>query len=439
MRRCVHVLVCVAAATGVASCKKKSSAPPPAPAADAPLADVVPKVDAADALAPPSVALPAVVARIAADGTVTGAPAPPAPPVPSVDAAVEDDGAEESGGTGSTVLLDEAQLARAKAIEKARHPHDPSIKLEGVFAEPLPKGERYSSSSRPTRPSPGVPGAVPQRQGKALGETLDEPLPATMPQLLVAAHPAAKASALVDLLAVHPALLAVAHQGAVRALRVGFVAREETPWNSNWTPWIEVRVTGDAVVVENVPGTPVALGQPFDAKALGEAWKAAREIVALPDRVDVDVLVDDGVTVQRLVDVLAALDAGGARVFALGRMPAAESDELARRGKPLAFVQTLRIQLIGELDRAVVEGVLARAQPELMACWEQTLARAPTAEGTVQTQFFITPNGSVATSSGRGVDAETSACVAKVIRGLEFPKPGGGGGVQVNAPFRMRR
>jgi hypothetical protein len=444
MRLCVHVLVCVAAAVAVVSCKKKSSeaTPPPAPAADARLADRVPKVDDAAALAPASIVLPATVAHLAADGTVTGAPPPPAPKPPEPPPADADDGSEESGGTGTNVNLEEksaAQLAREKAIEIAKHPHDPSFKVEGLLAEPIPKGERYDSSSSPLRPSPGVPAEAPQRQGKALAESLDEPLPAAMPELLVAAHPTAKASALVELVAVHPALLAVAHQGSVRALRVAFVARGETRWNGNWTPWVEVRVTAGGVVVESVPGAPVTLGEPLDGKALGAAWNAAREPLTLPDRVDVDVLVDEGVTVQRLVDVLAALDAGGARVFALGTLPAAESDELAKRGKPLRFVQYLRISLVGELDRAVVEEVLAAARPAFTACWEKTLARDPTAAGTVHAPFFIMPNGTVAASNGRGIDTETSACVAKVIRGLEFPKPGGGSGVQVNAPFAFRR
>ena len=31
-----------------------------------------------------------------------------------------------------------------------------------------------------------------------------------------------------------------------------------------------------------------------------------------------------------------------------------------------------------------------------------------------------------------------SGCVAGVIKGIEFPKPKGGGGVQVNYPFNFR-
>ena len=53
-------------------------------------------------------------------------------------------------------------------------------------------------------------------------------------------------------------------------------------------------------------------------------------------------------------------------------------------------------------------------------------------------QFFIAPNGVVASASASGVSATVSGCVRDVIKSLEFPKPGGGGGVQVNYPFHVR-
>jgi hypothetical protein len=443
MRRCVHVLVCLVA-VGVASCKKKSAEPKERTTAapDAGLAAQVPKVDAAEALAPASVALPVTIAYVAADGTVTGLPPPRPPAPPAMDAGAEqpDDGEGESGGTGSLVNLDEAQLAREKAIEMARHPHDPgNAELLRKAFEETPKGERYLGVSHPARPARGVPPEVPQRQGKAIGETLDEPLPEAMPQLLIAAHPAAKARALVDLLAVHPALLAVEHEGATRALRVGFVDRHDLRWSTSWSRWLEVRVTGDQILVEGVPGMAKFQNGAVDAAALAEAWRSQRELEGLSDRVDVDVLVDAAVDVQRLVDVLAALDHAGARVFALGHLPAAESDELKKRGRgPIRFVQLGPLQAVGGVDKKVIEAALMAEHPAFLKCWDQALARNPKARGTVTAQFFIAPTGAVTDSRASGIDADTSECMAKVIRGLELPRPSGGAGAQVNAPFRMR-
>ena len=56
----------------------------------------------------------------------------------------------------------------------------------------------------------------------------------------------------------------------------------------------------------------------------------------------------------------------------------------------------------------------------------------------MSTQFFIYAERHRADSTGSGVDPEVASCVADVIRGIEFPKPKGGGGVQVNYPFTFR-
>src|SRR5262249_5861793 len=54
------------------------------------------------------------------------------------------------------------------------------------------------------------------------------------------------------------------------------------------------------------------------------------------------------------------------------------------------------------------------------------------------TQFFIAPSGMVTNATAAGVDPDVAACVADVIKGIEFPKPRGGGGVVVNYPFTFR-
>jgi hypothetical protein len=59
--------------------------------------------------------------------------------------------------------------------------------------------------------------------------------------------------------------------------------------------------------------------------------------------------------------------------------------------------------------------------------------------GTVQVQFFIKPDGTVASAAASGVDPAVASCVADVIKSLAFPKPNGGGGVQVNYPFTKHR
>jgi hypothetical protein len=92
----------------------------------------------------------------------------------------------------------------------------------------------------------------------------------------------------------------------------------------------------------------------------------------------------------------------------------------------------------GDLDKAIIRRYIKRNIQKITYCYEKQLLAKPALAGTVATQFFITPNGTVASSTGSGVDPEVASCVADVIKGIEFPKPKGGGGVQVNYPFTFR-
>ncbi|HEY6175997.1 MAG TPA: AgmX/PglI C-terminal domain-containing protein, partial [Kofleriaceae bacterium] len=89
----------------------------------------------------------------------------------------------------------------------------------------------------------------------------------------------------------------------------------------------------------------------------------------------------------------------------------------------------------GDLDKAIIRRYIKRNIQKIQYCYEKQLLAKPTIAGTVSAQFFITPNGTVAQSNGSGVDPEVASCVAAVIKNIEFPKPKGGGGVQVNYPF----
>lgn len=92
----------------------------------------------------------------------------------------------------------------------------------------------------------------------------------------------------------------------------------------------------------------------------------------------------------------------------------------------------------GDLDKAIIRRYIKRNIQKIQYCYEKELLAKPGLAGTIMTQFFITPNGNVASSSGSGVDGNVASCVAGVIKAIEFPKPKGGGGVQVNYPFTFR-
>src|SRR5206468_1189552 len=92
----------------------------------------------------------------------------------------------------------------------------------------------------------------------------------------------------------------------------------------------------------------------------------------------------------------------------------------------------------GDLDKAIIRRYIKRNQQKIQYCYEKELLAKPQLAGTVMANFLITPNGNVSSSAGSGVDPNVANCVADVIRNIEFPKPKGGGNVQVNYPFIFR-
>ncbi len=92
----------------------------------------------------------------------------------------------------------------------------------------------------------------------------------------------------------------------------------------------------------------------------------------------------------------------------------------------------------GDLDKAIIRRYIKRNIQKIQYCYEKELLAKSNLAGTVSTNFLITPNGNVSQSTGSGVDPEVSSCVANVIKGIEFPKPKGGGSVSVNYPFTFR-
>jgi hypothetical protein len=174
------------------------------------------------------------------------------------------------------------------------------------------------------------------------------------------------------------------------------------------------------------------------AAKLATEYTRARTALGDSARTDVDVLITDDIPVQRLVDILAALDAAGATSVGIGRAPKPDSPDAQRRGKRIVRTTIGQPQAAGDLDKAIIRRYVKREIPRITACYEKALVANPDLAGTVQTQFFISPNGAVATADATGMDPDVAACVADIIKSIEFPKPKGGGGVQVNYPFSFR-
>ncbi|HEY5950578.1 MAG TPA: AgmX/PglI C-terminal domain-containing protein [Kofleriaceae bacterium] len=89
----------------------------------------------------------------------------------------------------------------------------------------------------------------------------------------------------------------------------------------------------------------------------------------------------------------------------------------------------------GGLDKSIIRRYIKRNIEKIKYCYEKQLLSHPGLDGTVSVSFFITPNGSVTSSVGSGMNADAANCMAQVVSDIEFPKPTDGGGVQVNYPF----
>ena len=210
-------------------------------------------------------------------------------------------------------------------------------------------------------------------------------------------------------------------------------------------PWVEMHLGSGGIDVLSLPShgrARVAWGK----SAAEELRAIAKSFGREPPKLDV--FVGAGVTHQQLVDTLVALDGAGVTTLFLGSSPgpadgrhdAITQAAVAQRGamSETAIVVLGQPSAQGDLERTEIKRVVRQQAPALLACYDAQLAKQPELRGTVSTQFFITPMGTVAASSASGVDATVATCVADVIKTVEFPKPKGGGGVQVSYPFTFR-
>jgi hypothetical protein len=305
------------------------------------------------------------------------------------------------------------QLARQQAIEEARKAGflGPSHAFTGIDHHPKADG----------MPSRGadVSGAV-AKDGKL--ERL---------RAMIVIAPTAKATKLLDTIRETDGAIAVSYNGKIRPLHLQFGPRESNIPPSS-SSWIEARVSANSIAVEGVPDKPIEVADVAQLGAMIDKARAARDL----DKDAVDVLVDADVNAQRLVDVIVALDTSGVKVISMGGpLP---PDELARRGHRIPTVAFGYPTAQGDLDKNEIRTVVRSAKDKIQACYEKALQTSPALTGTVQAQFFIKPDGGVATVTASGVSPDLATCVVAVIKSLTFPKPKGGGGVQVSYPFTMR-
>ncbi len=93
---------------------------------------------------------------------------------------------------------------------------------------------------------------------------------------------------------------------------------------------------------------------------------------------------------------------------------------------------------VGDLDKEIIRRYIKRNFSKITYCYERELLANNSLAGTINVQFFISPTGSVTTAAGAGANQKVADCIADVIQNIEFPRPNGGAGVQVNYPFTIK-
>jgi hypothetical protein len=257
---------------------------------------------------------------------------------------------------------------------------------------------------------------------------------------LVIATPSAPASVVAQVLHQTGGVLAVDHLGKLAAFDLAF-ERERDRGETGAGSWVEVHVDSAGLHLTVQPeGQDTVVpwaGALIDRGALATAYRKL-DVTKLP----IDFMVRDDTTTQTLIEVLAAMASVDIKPAALVAGPATVEERraqltAAREGRPMLppSVQPGVPNVQGELDKPTIQFTVRQHLARFRLCYERGLVLDPTLAGTVSVMFFIAPDGSVKTASGSGVHPEVSSCVTNVILGLEFPKPTGGGGVQVSYPF----
>lgn len=94
--------------------------------------------------------------------------------------------------------------------------------------------------------------------------------------------------------------------------------------------------------------------------------------------------------------------------------------------------------VVGALDASLIDGVIKRNLPRFRYCYQRELTKDPNLSGKTTVKFTIIGDGTVSaavTKSSSVSNSNVESCLNRVMMGLQFPEPRGGGIVLVSYPF----
>jgi hypothetical protein len=92
----------------------------------------------------------------------------------------------------------------------------------------------------------------------------------------------------------------------------------------------------------------------------------------------------------------------------------------------------------GDLDKSIIRRYIQRARNRLELCYRRQLIKRKKLAGKMLVRFTIMPTGKVLKPRASGMTRKLGRCVVGVFARLRFPKPKGGGLVQVRYPLVFR-
>lgn len=130
----------------------------------------------------------------------------------------------------------------------------------------------------------------------------------------------------------------------------------------------------------------------------------------------------------------------GATVGKIGQSKGAEGLS-AKKGIYMAGIPSETV-VMGGMDPDTIRRILREAIPQFRYCYQKELDRSSgkSLSGTIGLQFKIGATGHVTragVSNQTRLPGSVKGCVVRVLKGLKFPAPPGGGVVEVNQPFNF--
>jgi hypothetical protein len=267
--------------------------------------------------------------------------------------------------------------------------------------------------------------------------TFDMVSPIDVVVLADAAAPARRALLAVDVLDARVAL-AVGGGDAPDA----FAFRPQAPGADYQVPAVRLDVKTDAVGVDEPYGgqrTVSSSGSVVDRAALATAIEANIDRYAGSRMAEVRLR--DGVTVQAVVDVLAAVAAAKLSAVSLVSDPVyVDVDPPAMGGLSGSAIGTLTLAAPGDpvvtfdssptvtggYSKTKVMATVKRSRDALETCYTDSLILDPTLAGTVIVDFMIYEDGGVWAPTALGVDPDLADCIERVFAAMAFTEPADG-------------